>query len=117
MGYGVVLPYATNYFVLLLAVALVATTSGLLISALAYMVSLAAGTAQGAALGKQTVVASLGQAVGSVSAGWLFGLFADAPFWMTAGLLVLGMVMAIYVSKMPAPRLAMNKLKCGEGER
>lgn len=109
MAVGVgLLPYAANYFVLLLAVALIAAASGLLIPALAYLVSLVAGTAQGAALGKQTAVASLGQAVGSAAAGWLFGLFTDAPFWVTAGLLVLGMVMAIYMSKIPAPKRTMN---------
>lgn len=109
MAVGVgLLPYAANYFVLLLAVALIAATSGLLIPALAYLVSLAAGTAQGAALGKQTAVASLGQAAGSAAAGWLFGMFADAPFWMTAGLLVLGMVMAIHMSRIQTPKRTMN---------
>lgn len=109
MAVGVgLLPYAANYFVLLLAVALIAAASGLLIPALAYLVSLAAGTAQGAALGKQTAVASLGQAAGSAAAGWLFGMFADAPFWMTAGLLVLGMVMAIYMSRIQTPKRTMN---------
>lgn len=109
MAVGVgLLPYAANYLVLLLAVALIAAASGLLIPALAYLVSLAAGTAQGAALGKQTAVASLGQAAGSAAAGWLFGMFADAPFWMTAGLLVLGMVMAIYMSRIQTPKRTMN---------
>lgn len=115
MAVGVgLLPYAANYPVLLLAVALVAAASGLLIPALAYLVSLAAGTAQGATLGKQTAIASLGQAVGSAAAGWLFGLFADAPFRMTAGLLVLGMVMAIYISRIKTAKRTMNNNNQGE---
>lgn len=114
MAVGVgLLPYATNYTVLLLAVALVAAASGLLIPALAYLVSLAAGTAQGAVLGKQTAVASLGQAAGSAVAGWLFGQFAGAPFWVTAGLLVLGMVMAIYMSRIQTPKRTMNNNEGG----
>ncbi len=95
MAAGVgLLPYATNYSLSLLAVALFAAASGLLIPALAYLVSLAAGAAQGAALGRQTAAASLGQAAGSAAAGWLFTLSAGAPFWVTAGLLGLGVLAA-----------------------
>ena len=99
MALGVaLLPYATSYPVMLLGVGLVAAASGLLIPALAYRVSLAAGDAQGAALGKQTAAASLGQAVGSAAAGWLFAVLIEAPFWATAGLLGLGAVAALRVS-------------------
>ena len=83
---------------MLLGVALVAAASGLLIPALAYQVSLAAGAAQGAALGKQTAAASLGQAVGSAAAGWLFAALIEAPFWVTAGLLGFGALAALRVS-------------------
>jgi MFS family permease len=99
MAAGVgLLPYAADYSLSLLAVALIAAASGLLIPALAYLVSLAAGAAQGAALGRQTAAASLGQAAGSVAAGWLFTLSVGAPFWVTAGLLGLGAVAALRVS-------------------
>lgn len=99
MAIGVaLLPYATNYLLSLLAVGLFAAASGLLIPVLAYLVSLAAGTAQGAALGQQTAAASLGQASGSAAAGWLFALQVEAPFWVAAGLLGFGAVAAFYVS-------------------
>lgn len=107
MAAGVgLLPYTTSYPLSLLAVALFAVASGLLIPALAYLVSLAAGPAQGAALGQQTAAASLGQAAGSAAAGWLFTLSAGAPFWVTAGMLGLGAVAALRVSsvlKTPLP--------------
>jgi len=83
----VLLPFSVRYDALLLAVALIAGVTGLLIPALAYLVSLAAGAGQGATFGLQTAVASLGQGVGSVAAGWLFTLSVKAPFWITAGLL------------------------------
>lgn len=91
MAVGVaLLPYAANYLLSLLAVGLFAAASGLLIPVLAYLVSLAAGTSQGAALGRQTAAASFGQAAGSAAAGWLFALQVEAPFWVAAGLLGLG---------------------------
>ena len=59
MAMGVaLLPYAASYPAMLLGVGLVAAASGLLIPALAYLVSLAAGAAQGAALGQQTAAAN-----------------------------------------------------------
>lgn len=100
MGTGVaLLPFATTYILLLIGVGLIAAAAGLLIPALAYMVSLAAETRQGAALGKQTAAASLGQAVGSVAAGWLFAALVGYSFWVTAALLVFGAVAAFRVSK------------------
>ena len=81
-----------------IVVGLVAAASGLLIPALAYLVSLAAGSSQGKALGQQTAAASLGQAAGSVAAGWLFAVLIEAPFWVTAGLLGLGAVAALRIS-------------------
>lgn len=90
----VLLPFGQDYRVLLLATALIAAASGLLIPALAYLVSLAAGAAQGAALGRETAAASLGQAIGSAAAGWLFALFVEAPFWIAAGLLGLAAVLS-----------------------
>lgn len=89
------LPYSTNYYLLLLGVAMIAGASGILIPALAYLVSFAAGVRQGAALGVQTAAASLGQAAGSFAAGWLFGLFAAAPFWAAAAVLGFGVVVAL----------------------
>jgi MFS family permease len=99
MAAGVaLLPYAASYLAMLIGVGLVAAASGLLIPTLAYLVSLAAGSAQGAALGKQTAAGSLGQAAGSAAAGWLFAVLIEAPFWATAALLGLGAVAALRVS-------------------
>lgn len=99
MAIGVaLLPYATSFPAMQIVVGLVAAASGLLIPALAYLVSLAAGSSQGKALGQQTAAASLGQAAGSVAAGWLFAVLIEAPFWVTAGLLGLGAVAALRIS-------------------
>ncbi|MCP5279714.1 MAG: MFS transporter [Thiobacillus sp.] len=101
MAAGVgLLPYASTFSLSLLAVGLFASASGLLIPALAYLVSLAAGAAQGAALGQQTATASLGQAVGSATAGWLFTLLGGALFWAMAGLLFFGSVSAYVITGM-----------------
>jgi MFS transporter, DHA1 family, multidrug resistance protein len=84
------LPFAAAFAVVLALVGLVAAGSGILIPMLAYRISLQADNAQGAALGKQTAAASLGQGLGSVTAGWLFGLALQAPFLATAALMLAG---------------------------
>lgn len=89
------LPFVTGFSVVLLLVSLVAAGSGILIPMLAYRISLQATGAQGAALGKQTAVASLGQGLGSVAAGWMYGLAIEAPFWLTAVLLLAGAVIGM----------------------
>lgn len=80
---------------LMLLVGLFAAGSGILIPMLAYRVSLAAGPAQGAELGKQTAAASLGQGLGSAAAGWLYGVAIEAPFWLTAALLLAGALIGL----------------------
>ncbi len=86
------LPAAAAFGVSLFWVGLVAAGSGILIPLLSYLVSLHGGASQGAALGRQTAATSLGQALGSAAAGWLFGTTAAAPFWLTSGLLLVGAV-------------------------
>lgn len=99
MAVGIaLLPWAATYPVLIVGVGLVAGASGVLIPALAYLVSLAAGTRQGMAFGKQTAAASLGQATGSAVAGWMFAVLAGRSFWLTAALLALGAVAALRVA-------------------
>lgn len=92
------LPYAASYPAMLIGVGLVAAAAGMLIPALVYLVSLAAGSAPGAAIGQQTAAANLGQAMGSAAAGWLFAVSIEMPFWVIAGLLGLGAVAALHVS-------------------
>jgi MFS family permease len=98
VGVGLI-PYTVNYSALLVLVGLTAVASGLLIPALTYLISFAGGLQQGAALGRQTAVASLGQALGSAAAGVLFGLMMPAPFWLTAGLLVIGAGIGLVVAR------------------
>lgn len=86
----VLLPLALDFGWLLVVVGLVAAGSGLLVPVMSYRISLAAGFAQGAAQGRQAAASSLGQAVGSVVAGFWFGLMNREPFWATAGLLLVG---------------------------
>lgn len=99
MAIGIaLLPYVTSYPAMLIGVGLVAAAAGMLIPALVYLVSLAAGSAPGTAIGQQTAAANLGQAAGSVAAGWLFAMHIEMPFWGIAALLGLGAVAAFRVS-------------------
>ncbi len=84
------LPLVSDWWWLMLVVALFAAGSGLLIPLLAYRVSMEAGASQGRMLGRQTAIGSLGQGLGSAAAGWLFGISEGAPFWLTASLLMAG---------------------------
>jgi len=86
----VLLPLAARFEIIILATALVGIGSGVLIPVLAYQTSLNAGISQGEALGKQSAAGSLGQGLGSVLAGVLFSIASPAPFWSTAGLLIIG---------------------------
>lgn len=68
-------------------VALASAASSLtILLAVADWISLGAGRAQGAQLGKKSAVANLGQAIGSVSVGYLFTLYwlPSAPFVLMA---------------------------------
>lgn len=90
---------ATTFTALVLFVGLVAAGAGILFPLLAFQISLGAGTGQGAALGKQTAAGGAGQALGSAAAGWLFGLQPESPFWLTAGLLVIGAVISLTATR------------------
>ena len=93
MAVGVgLLPLATDITSLSLLVGIFAAGSGILVPMLAYRISLDAGVAQGAGLGKQVAAASLGQALGSAAAGLLYGFAIEAPFLFTAFLLLVGSV-------------------------
>lgn len=84
------LPAALDIGWLLVVVGLVAAGSGLLAPIMSYRISLAAGSAQGAVQGRQAAASSLGQALGSVVAGFGFGLMNQEPFWATSVLLMIG---------------------------
>lgn len=91
--------FVTGFSVVLLLVSLVAAGSAILIPMLAYRISLQATGAQGVALGKQTAAASLGQGLGSVGGGWLFGLAIGAPFWLAAALLLVGALIGLVAGR------------------
>lgn len=86
---------ATNRIALGIYVGIVAAGYAMLTLALAYHVSLAAGNRYGAAFGKQTALASLGQGLGSASAGFLFVGFQQAPFIVGAVILLTGAATAM----------------------
>lgn len=66
---------------------------------LSALISKLAGTANtGAALGVQSVANSLGQFVGPVLGGVLFGWDVGAPFFLTGSLLVLTGLVVVWVS-------------------
>jgi len=83
------LPGAPDFRALLAAVGFVAVGSGLLAPVMSYRISLVAGDAQGAVLGKQAAASSLGQAVGSIAAGFGFGLINRELFWSTSAVLLI----------------------------
>ena len=111
MSLGLVwLPRMSEFGTLLFFVALIASTAGVLTPLLAYQVSLSATIGRGAALGKQTAAASLGQALGSVAAGGLFTLRPELPFWIAAALLLLGAMIYFMRGGRPAPHLRQRTL-------
>lgn len=73
----------------------------LLLGNLSALISKLAGTANtGAALGVQSVANSLGQFVGPVLGGVLFGWDVGAPFFLTGSLLVLTGLVMVWVSSL-----------------
>jgi DHA1 family multidrug resistance protein-like MFS transporter len=107
MSLGLVwLPRMSEFGALLFFVAVIASTAGMLTPLLAYQVSLGATAGRGAALGKQTAAASLGQALGSVAAGGLFALRPESPFWVAAALLLLGAIIYFTLGGRPARKFA-----------
>jgi DHA1 family multidrug resistance protein-like MFS transporter len=100
MSIGVAfLPWADSFLLLMIAVGVIAGSAGLLIPSLAYFTALAAGSASGSGLGKQTSVNSLGQAVGSALAGWMFAVFSSGFLWLPSLLLLLSMGVAFKLVK------------------
>jgi MFS family permease len=70
----VMVPFVEGYPPLILAVALVAASAGILSPIVTYWISLGADDRQGAELGLQTAAASLGQALGSAVGGLFFNV-------------------------------------------
>ena len=100
-------PYASNFTLMLVVIGAVAASAGILSPILTFWTSTKAGSAQGAAFGTQTAAASLGGTVGAAAGGLLFDVafLPDASFVLMTALTVLGFLMSL-----PLPdRLASRK--------
>jgi DHA1 family multidrug resistance protein-like MFS transporter len=100
-------PFADTNVAMIVAVALVAASAGLLSPFVTYWVSLSAGETQGADLGRVTAAASLGQALGSAAGGLLFdvSILPGAAFTATAA-----MVLASLTASLGLPRRLQHDL-------
>ncbi len=90
-------PWASDFTLMLVVIAAVAASAGILSPMLTYWISAKAGSAQGWELGKQTAAASLGVTLGSAAGGLLYNVAAlpGASFVLTAGLTVLGFLLSL----------------------
>ena len=90
-------PWASTFIGMLIAIGAVAASAGILSPILTYWISAKAANAQGWELGKQTAAASLGVTVGSVAGGLLFNLafLPGASFLLTAGLTLVGFLFSL----------------------
>ncbi|MEO8467214.1 MAG: MFS transporter [Gammaproteobacteria bacterium] len=90
-------PYASDFTLMLTVVGAVAASAGILSPILTYWISSKAGNAQGWELGKQTSAASLGVTTGSAAGGLLFNIdaFHGASFTLAATLTALGFVLSL----------------------
>ena len=82
---------STDAVGLVLAVGLVGLGSGLLIPLFAAEVAAVGGSSQGGGQGRLIAASSLGQSIGSAGVGWIFGLSVSFPFWVLAGVSLLGL--------------------------
>ena len=90
-------PRATDFTLMLVAIGAVAGSAGILSPVLTYWISAKAGSAQGWELGKQTAAASLGVSIGSAVGGLLYNVSAlpAASFVLAAGLTALGFLLSL----------------------
>jgi MFS family permease len=90
-------PRAPDFTLTLAVIGAVAASAGILSPILTYWISIKAGRAQGAELGKQTAASSLGAAVGSAAGGLLFDVASPphASFLLVAVLTVLGALLSL----------------------
>jgi predicted MFS family arabinose efflux permease len=92
---------ASDFTILLLGVGAIAAGGGIVFPVLTYWLSLAAGAAQGAELGKQSAAGNLGQAIGSGVGGLFFGIsfLPSASFMGMAALLSFGAVISLVATR------------------
>lgn len=106
-------PWISNFSMMLVAIGAVAASAGILSPILTYWISAKAGNAQGWELGKQTAAASLGVTLGSGAGGLIFKVAAlpGASFIMAAGLAALGFLLSLGLPQRLVP-LKLEKLEC-----
>lgn len=99
-------PYASNFMLMLAVIGTVAASAGILSPILTYWISSKAGKRQGAQLGKQTAAASLGVAVGSAAGGLLFNVawLPNAAFLLVTALTVLAVLLSLALPRILVPR-------------
>jgi predicted MFS family arabinose efflux permease len=90
-------PRAPDFTLTLAVIGAVAASAGILSPIMTYWISIKAGKAQGAELGKQTAASSLGAAVGSAAGGLLFDVVSPphASFFLVAVLTALGVLLSL----------------------
>lgn len=98
-------PRASDFTLMLVVIAVVAASAGILSPILTYWISAKAGSAQGWELGKQTAAASLGVTLGSVLGGLLFNIavLPDASFVLIAGFVALGFLLSLGMPNLLVP--------------
>ena len=95
-------PYASDFTLMLVVTGAVAASAGILSPILTYWISSKAGKAQGAQLGHQTAAASLGASVGAAAGGVLFNVawLPNASFVLVTAVIVLGTILSIRLPQM-----------------
>jgi MFS family permease len=93
-------PRAPDFTLTLAVIGAVAASAGILSPILTYWISIKAGKAQGAELGKQTAASSLGAAAGSAAGGLLFDVaLPHASFLLVTALAILGVLLSLGLPK------------------
>jgi len=101
----ILLPWASDFALMLGVIAAVASSAGILSPILTYWISANASSAQGWELGKQTAVASLGLTGGSAAGGLLFNVavLPGASFFLAALLTALGFFLSLTLPHLLVP--------------
>ena len=119
LGYGVT-PWVWSDLAVALVILPIAFGTGVSTPSLASLTSQVAGAAeQGQVLGVSQSLSSLGRVVGPTWGGWLFATWGHgAPYWLSAGWMLVAVVLALHLLRRPAPaaaEVASTSLRTEEG--
>ena len=102
-------PFASNFTLMLVVIGAVAASAGILLPIITYWISVKAGNAQGAELGKQTSAASLGSAFGSAAGGFLFEIpIAGSSFFAITAVTIIGIALSLGLPRSLASHLSIG---------